>query len=370
MNDKRTLNELLPRGENEERLSLSERLSQWFLLRGARTSVSVFLLASVLVFMLTLSSIRPIDMRTLLSETNTVQSMFNTLLSGIILLVSIVVSINSIVFSQEITDIENQRERIDASLRYRDRIEEFMDSDVSPARPAEFLRAILHVINQQTTALANIAAKSDDDEFRREAEAFSDWVTADAERTAETLSNAEFGTFRVLLTGLYYDYSRHLNAARRFKRKYGHSLADDEREAINDLVDTLKFFATGREYFKSLYYKRELARLSSRLLYVSLPTIVFSSYVLLALDTNIFPETSAFGVSPLLLFVSISYTVALAPYIILTSYVIRAVTVTLNTLAAGPFILQRGAKIDEFDWGENAASEWNAARQEGSHSGD
>ncbi|WP_227353439.1 hypothetical protein [Haladaptatus salinisoli] len=354
-----SFDEYVPGGEADDRLSVHQRLSQWFLLRGTRLSVTVFLLTGVLAALLLLSVVRPVDMHNLLSETNTVQSMFNTLLSGIILLVSIVVSINSIVFSQEITDIQNQRERIDASIQYRGRIEEFLESNVSPARPAEFLRVILRVIDQQTTALANIAAKSDDDEFREEAEAFSDRVTADTERAGETLSNAEFGTFKVLLAGLNYDYSRQLNAARRFKRKYGNSLADDEREAINDLIDTLKFFATGREYFKSLYYKRELARLSSRLLYVSLPTIVFTSYVLLALDTNIFPSTSVFGISPLLLFVSVSYTIALAPYVILTAYVIRAVTVTLNTLAAGPFILQRGAELDEFDWSEHASNDWN-----------
>jgi hypothetical protein len=368
--DEQSFDEFLPGGKADERLSIHERLSQWFLLRGTRVSVSVFPLTGVLAALLLLSVVRPVDMHKLLSETNTVQSMFNTLLSGIILLVSIVVSVNSIVFSQGITDIQNQRERIDASIQYRGRIEEFLESNVSPARPAEFLRVILQVIDRQTTALANIASKSDDDEFREEAEAFSDRVTADAERAGETLSNAEFGTFRVLLAGLNYDYSRQLNAARRFKRKYEHSLADDEREAINDLIDTLKFFATGCEYFKSLYYRRELARLSSRLLYVSLPTIVFSSYVLLALDTSIFPATSVFGISPLLLFVSVSYTIALAPYIILTAYVIRAVTVTLNTLAAGPFILQRGADIDEFDWSENATGDWNVTQSKKRHSDD
>ncbi len=363
--DDHSFESLFPESKMRDRRSIFKKISRWFLLLGRRTSVTLFLLLCVLAVLLAMSvQGTGVDMRRLLTETNTVQTLFNTLLSGIILLVSIVVSINSIVFSQEITDIEDQRDRIDASIQYRDRIDQFMKSDVSPARPAEFLRAILQVIDRQAMALANIAEDSDDGEFREEAKAFADRVTADAERAGETLADAQFGTFKVLLAGLNYDYSRQLHAARRFKRKYRNQLDDDEAEAIDDLVDTLKFFATGREYFKSLYYKRELARLSSRLLYVSLPAIVFTSYVLLALDAKLFPRQMAlpiwraFSIPPLPLFVSFAYTVALAPFVILTAYIIRAVTVTLNTLAAGPFILERGAAIDEFDWEHEDEDDW------------
>ncbi|PSQ50861.1 hypothetical protein BRD15_00780, partial [Halobacteriales archaeon SW_6_65_15] len=134
------------------------------------------------------------------------------------------------------------------------------------------------------------------------------------------------------------------------ERKYGDSLSDDEQEAIEDLVETLKIFATGREYFKSLYYKREFANLSRNLLYVSLPTIIITSYVLFAIDANLFPEVSLFTLTPLLVFVSAAYTVALTPYLTLTSYVVRAMTVTLRTLASGPFILEHGSKIEDLDW--------------------
>ncbi|WP_137284783.1 hypothetical protein [Halorussus salinisoli] len=348
----RSLDTLIP-GDRGAPSSLPERVNHWFLLRGKRAHVTAVLLLGVLVVLLTLSFVRPVDVYALLKDTNTIQTLFNTLLSGMILLVSVVVSINSIVLSEEITDIEHQRERIDASIQYRGRIEEFIEGDVSPARPAEFLRAILKIIDQQSSALADIAANSDDDEFREEAETFSDNITDEAERAGETLTDARFGTFRVLLAGLNYDYSWQLHVARRFKRKYGHNLDDDEQAAIDDIVETLKVFATGREYFKSLYYKREFARLSSRLLYVSLPAIVFTSYVLLALDTNLFPEVSFFALTPLMVFVSVAYTIALVPYLTLTAYVLRAMTVTLRTLASGPFVLQHGGELDNFDWEED-----------------
>ena len=347
----RSLDTLITGGGGEPS-SLGERVSHWFLLRGGRMRATAVLLFIVLVSLLVLSTGRPVDVYSLLNDTNTVQTLFNTLLSGMILLVSVVVSINSIVLSEEITDIEHQRERIDASISYRGQIEEFIEGDVSPARPAEFLRIILKIIDQQSTALADIAAESDDDEFRKEAKAFSDEIAEEAEQAGETLTDARFGTFKVLLAGLNYDYSWQLHVARRFERKYGESLDDDEQAAIDDLVETLKVFATGREYFKSLYYKREFANLSRNLLYVSLPSIILTSYVLLALDANLFPEVSMFTLTPLMVFVSVAYTVALTPYLTLTSYVLRAMTVTLRTLAAGPFILESGEGFEEFDFEE------------------
>ena len=339
------------------------RVKQWFLLKGRRPVVTAVLLLAVFVLLVGLAVVRPLNMRDLLTETNTIQTLFTALLSGAILLVSIVVSINSIVLSQEITDIESQQERISASMDFRRHIEEFIEMDVIPARPAEFLRVVLYTLLRQAQSLADIAADSTNDEFREQVKTFADKVSKDVEQARITLGDARFGTFQVLLVGLNYDYSGQLYAARTFKHKYADTLTDEEQEAIDDLTETLTFFATGREYFKSLYYKRELAELSSRLLYVSLPVIVFTSYVLLALDANLVPKTTIFGVPPLLLFVTLAYVIALAPYIVLTAYVIRAATITLRTLAAGPFILHKGSAIESLDFERAEDSmNWEDAR--------
>ncbi|WP_134670150.1 hypothetical protein [Halorussus marinus] len=352
MENHRSLNSIVPGGDGEPD-TLRERVSHWVLLEGRRESVTAGLLLGVLTGLIVLSMIRPVDMYSLLQDTNTAQTLFNTLLSGTILLVSVVVSVTSIVLSEEITDIESQRQRIDGSIDYRGEIEEFIESDVSPARPADFLRTILRIIDQQASTIADIAADGESEEFAEDARTFADEVTAEAERAGEILSGARFGSFKVLLAGLNYDYSWQLHVARRFDRTYGEELTDDQQAAIDDLVESLKIYATGREYFKSLYYKREFARLSSRLLYVSLPTIVVTSYVLLALDSNLFPEVTFLTLTPLAVFVTVAYTIALTPYVMLTAFVLRAMTVTLRTLASGPFVLERGSELDEFDWDES-----------------
>lgn len=317
------------------------RLKQWILLSGRRVVVTFALLVGVFALMIALAVARPVDTQRLVTETNTLQTLFSALLSGAILLVSIVVSINSIILSQEITDIDTEQQRIDSSLEFRRRTEELIEGDTSPVRPAAFLRAILHTIYIQTRTLGELADQSDDGDFRREVESFGDEVIEDARQTSEQLHGARFGTFKVLSAGLNYSYSWQLNAVRQLKRRHSETLTDDEREALDDLIATLKFFATGREYFQSLYYKREMARLSSMLLYVSLPVIVFISYFLLALNSQIIPDVRFAPLSAFTVFVIFAYTVSLAPYLILTSYVIRIATISLRTLAAGPFILRK-----------------------------
>jgi hypothetical protein len=282
----------------------------------------------------------------LLSDTTTLQTLFTTLLSGAILIVSVVTSISSIVLSQEITDLETEQERIDAAIEFRRRTEEMADVAGSPGQPAAFLDVILCTIYHETRELQAVVSGSDNREFNRRIESLTDEILAEAKSAARTLDGAKFGTFKVLSAGLKYDYSWQLNTARRIENRYADSLTDEETRALSNLIDTLKLFATGREYFESLYYKREVSRLSSMLLYVSLPVIVFISYLLLALSTDIIPDVPVGPLSTLPLFVLFAYTVSLAPYVVLTAHVLRLAAITMQTLAAGPFIVSRGHHSD------------------------
>ena len=335
---------------------------RWALLTAPRWQVLLVLMLGIYAGLIALGFVNPFEMRDLLDETSAAKTLFSSLLSGAILLVSIVVSINSVVLSQEMTDLEDQQMRIDASMDFHREIETFIEADITPARPADFLSAVLYALSNQVTALTETAAESSSDEFQRDVEQFADSVAEEVEDARETLATARMGSFRVLLTGLNYNYSGELHAARGLRYKHGDDLSEETRDAVDGLIRTLKHLGTGREYFKSLYYKRELAYLSSRLLFVSLPVIVFTSYVLLALDSSMFPDVAVFGLSPLVLFVLLAYTIALAPYLLLTAYVVRAATITIRTLAGGPFILQEGSEVDSLEWeSETPSREWELA---------
>ena len=114
-------------------------LAHWLLLRGDRTHVTLALLLSVFAAFLGLALVRPVDMERLLSETTTLGTLFQALLSGAILIVSVVSSVSSVVLSREITDIETEEERIDTSIE-----------------------SILYAIYEESRELGAVAARSDD----------------------------------------------------------------------------------------------------------------------------------------------------------------------------------------------------------------
>ena len=111
-------------------------------------------------------------------------------------------------------------------------------------------------------------------------------------------------------------------------------------DRLDELKRVLKLFAVGREYFKTLYYTREVADLSRTLLAVSLPAILVTVTTILAINANLLPDVWMLGLPPLLTFVAISFTVALTPFLVLTSYMLRLATVTRRTATAGPFNLR------------------------------
>ncbi|MGQ3411458.1 hypothetical protein ACT4ML_04245 [Natrinema sp. LN54] len=318
--------------------SSENRVKRWLLFDGDRERVATALLAAVFAVLLVMGGIWPIEYQDLLSETTMVQTVFNTLLSGTILLVSIVVSIAAVGISQELTSLGNQSERVDTTIDFQGRLEDRDIVDVSPARPGQFTAVVLRSIKERADELQGLEGAAGR-EYRDEVDRLQADIHANTEEVLTTLSRVPNGSTDELLTGLNYDSSWQLYQSRRILTEYGDQLTAAEQRVIEDIMDTLHTLMVCREYFKTLYYKLELSDLSTTLLTVSLPTIVLITYVLLALDSGLFPDITVLGYTPLTVFISLAYTIALAPYAVLTSYVLRAANVTKRTPEEGPFVL-------------------------------
>jgi len=318
---------------------MGNRLRRWLFFSGNRIYVTAALLVGVFVTLVALGLVRPIEYRRLVTETNTVQTIFNTLLGGVILLVSIVVAVASVGITQELTSLGEQHDRIETAVAFRGELEARDAVETSPARPGQVIVATLSTIDQHATELDAIVSEHADPDLQAELTALRNDIEANIAEVSATLSTVEAGTTDELLVGLDYDSSWQLHQTYRLRQVYADRLTEDHHEKLDDLAEALHELMTSREYFKTLYYKREFSDLSTVLLVVSLPVIVFMTYVLLALDAGLLPEITVAGLTPLALFVSLAYTIALAPYVVLTSYVIRAASVTRRTPAVGPFVV-------------------------------
>ncbi|WP_254535459.1 hypothetical protein [Halomarina litorea] len=312
---------------------------RWFLLDGDRRVVALSLSFVVLVVLVVAGTVWELEMERLVSETRAVQTLFNTFLGGIILFVSVVLSINIAVLAQEFGPLRTKQEQIEESLAFQSELEAFVETGVSPAELGEFFLFVLRALRTEATRL-RAATGTDTGDHHGEILAFVDGIEAEADLVEERVRGVQGMVSNVLLAGLDYDYAHQIYTARRIQYDYEEELRSVERTALENLTELLTFFATGREYFTTLYFKREVRNLSFGLLVVSLPTIVFTSYTLLAIDAGQFPALTVPGIAPRLLWVSVAYVVALSPYVLLSSYILRILTVSKRSLGSSAFTVR------------------------------
>lgn len=315
------------------------RVVEWTLLDGNRLAIVSALLTFVFGSLMAAGTVWPFEMQRLLTETSTVQTVLNTFLSGIILLVSIVVSINAIVLSHDITSVQNQEDRVRGMMAFRGDLGQITADDANPSNPASFLRTMTTTINERARRIGDAL----DGAEGAPAESVREYVDAITESVddLESVETTNGARFSVLWTGLAYDNGAYMGRLQSLR-----IACDDQEpvpESLNDrldaLADTLELFATGKEYFKTLYYTREISQLSRVLLMVSLPAILVTATAILAINAGLLPEVWILGLPPLQSFVATMFTIALAPYIVFVSYMLRLTTVARRTATGGVFTL-------------------------------
>lgn len=309
---------------------------EWLVATGNRRAVAGVLLVGVFCSFLALSVANPVDLATLLTERSTVQTLLNTMLSGDIVLVSIVVTVNYLSVWQELSSIGGKEQRIQTAMEFRERAESLIDDSDSPSEAAEFLAMLIDATRRRAEELQEANLETDEG-FERQYEGLMRTVSRNADEVTDSLERTHFSPFDAVYPLLSYDYSGQLNMANRLQRSHSGSFPEPYEETFDRLVETITLTATMLEYFKTLYYQDEFANLSLDLLYSGLPAVVTVSYVLVALDAPGF-SGATFGVRNLHVFVSLGYTLSLLPFVVLTAYMLRAAAVTKRTLAPGPFL--------------------------------
>ncbi|MFB6206671.1 MAG: hypothetical protein ABEJ05_09125 [Haloglomus sp.] len=327
-------------------MSVAGGPGRWLLLTGNRRVITLLLLSVVYAALVPMAMLF-LGSEQLLAARGTIAGLLNTLLSGVILLVSIVVSVTSLFVSQELSPVGRQRDRVERAREFRQSTENVLEREVSPAQPTAFLRAVTRGILQRTQDLQDAVEgmasghpgldEGTEGDPVEEIHAFRERVADDVEAVNRQLAD-EADAFGILLAGLEYDYAGQLYALRRFRSRHGAELPEEVQTALDEVVHSLEFLVTAREYFKSLYFEREFATLSRDLLFVSIPSLVLVSYAILVINAELLGGTVA-GVSRPLLLAGAAYTLALGPFALLTVYVIRIATVALQTLSVGPFVL-------------------------------
>lgn len=336
--------------------TMRERASEdsrklWVLLNADRFLVAAGILGLIFILIVVLGQVYPAGTPTLFADEDTLETLFQGLLTSIITGVTLVLTLSQLVLAQEQGPVGDQRERMQGAMDFRRDVETLIEEPISPVQPSAFLRSIIKVTERRAGVLEEVLKSVDSAGLNRQIETFLESVKSNANTVRSNLEGSRFGEFDVMFSALNYNYSWKIYAARRIRAENEHALPDAARDALDDLIDALELFGPAREHFKTLYFQWELINLSRLMLYTSIPALLTSLAGLLYLEPTLFSGT-VLGFRTLILLISAAVVISLLPFALLLSYILRIATITKRTLSIGPFILRKADRSQELDWGE------------------
>jgi len=308
------------------------RVGAYLLMEADRRLVAGGLVLVVFLGLVGLSLLLP-DPAAALRSGDPVETGLQALVGATITGVTLILTLNQLVLSQEFGAVGDQRGRMEGAMSFREDVAEALGEQVSPVEPSAFLRALVDRSAERVRAVRD--AVEDPDE---ELETLLDSTEANAEQVSGQLSDARFGGFGVVSAALDFNYSWKLYAARRALAARGDD--DPAAEPLEGLVEVLRLFGPAREHFKTLYFQSELIGLSRAVLATSFPSLVVTVAALSFVDIPTLAG-AVLGVPISVLVVSAVVAVAVTPFVILLAYVIRIASITDRTLSIGPFILRK-----------------------------
>lgn len=320
-----------------------QSVRDWFLFGASRVTVTGVLTITCFV-LLTVFSIPDLPFQSLLSDGDTIETLFQTLIGVLITGMTLVVSINQLVLSEEFGSLGRQRERMDKSMTFRkDSEREFQWT--GPPEPNRFLSTLINTSVDRAKAVQEAVKGNADPVLRDRVEQLVDRIAT----SADELEDAPFGEFTIMRAALSYNYSWKIYLVRRLYWEHQESLSEDEREAIDDLVDILELFGPAEEFFKAHYLQWELVNLSRRILFTGVPALIVSIYAALYLKPEIVSGT-VLSVPVLVWLINVGVTFALVPFFIFTAYVFRTASIAKESGAIGPFVLHESERAPLIDW--------------------
>jgi hypothetical protein len=318
------------------------------LLETDRRLFALGLFALSVLALVTVGLVFPATAR-VLGQGDPVETLFNALISATITGVTIVLTLNQLVLSQEFGAVGDQRERMEEAMDFREEVESVLEAPVSPADPSAFLRALVEVCGDRADRLGAVL-DTDDGELQGHVDSLVHSTTGNSAQVAESLEDQRFGRYDVLSAALNFNYSWKLYSARRIRNDFEAELNEEADEALEELSEVLRLFGPAREHFKTLYFQWELIDLSRVTVVASIPALLVASATLVYYDASILAG-NIFGVNQLGLIVALTTSIALTPFFVVLSYVLRIATVTKRTLSIGPFILRETDRDDDLEWG-------------------
>lgn len=316
------------------------RVTLWLLLNANRWLLTFALGAAVFSAFLLWGNTYPPTIREVMLTTDWVEMSFQALIGALITGTTLVVSINQLVLSQEIGPLGNQRERMDRAMDFYDNTDVLLDFP-SPSHPAPFMREIIEATETRAREFEETVSGSESEELKTGVAEYVADLSENAGKAREGLEESQFGDYEMMAHVLNYNYNRKLYDLRWLLSEYDDELSEEARTAGRETLTAIAMYGPAREYVKTLYVQWSLVKLSQGILYLAVPALVVAGAMVMLVDASTFTG-SVLGVDSLLWVVSGAYTVALLPFLLFVTYILRIATIAKRTLTVGPLVLRGG----------------------------
>lgn len=304
---------------------------RWLFIDGHRLVVAgVLLLVTYLVLLVANAVIGPIAQE----ETSPIFYLFSALVGGNFTLVTIVISVSQLVISRQLGTPGQIRSQIQATNSFREDIEESSGVDVAPVTPTEFLHLLLQSAAEQTRVLTDAADGREGEAWDELTDAV-DQLAGHVGRVESELRESGVSIVSALAVTLDTNYSSDIYELRRLRVSHAEEYSEEALECLDLLVARLQQIDVGRQYIKTLYMQDELSELSRALLYVGVPALLASAFMLRAFAVGF----EALPADVLFTWVPVATTISLAPLLVLFAYILRVTTVARRTIAITPFTM-------------------------------
>ncbi|MFC6716846.1 hypothetical protein ACFQGT_16665 [Natrialbaceae archaeon GCM10025810] len=310
---------------------------EWVLVEGGRLTVAALFTFGVFVLFLALNAFEVVSFVNDASVTRVASGM----IAGTFSLVTLVVSINQLILSQEFATAGETRQRIEGVDAFRADVAEAANLPEAPISTAGVLESIAAAIREDARCLLRSVEHRDDEVGDRLRE-YGETVVKSTEDIDETFERGEPDTFTALLAAIRYDDVRLRHVGEYVRDAHAESLSDASTDAIEELIGSFELFNVARAHFKTTYLQRELTRFSQLTVYAGAPAILSAIIVgLLYADVG----GASVAVESLPYVVSALIAVIVSPLALLVSYILRTATVTRRTASVGAMLAEE--RIEE-----------------------
>lgn len=312
---------------------------EWVLLTGDRILVGLLGLAAVAALFGLVVLLGPAPFR---AETPVLFLLF-ALIGANFTLIAIVTSLSQFVLGRRLESPGDVATKIEETLAYREEVAGTVGRRVLPVKPDAFFLILYETARENLDALERATAEGRTKRARDDLEELVAGLQGHAAYVTDLLERPESGMKHALFTSLTADYENDVHRVWLLQSEYSAEFTDRVADPLDRLTTSLEHIEVASRMFKTAFIESEVSELSRFLLYVGLP-VQLAAVVAMLLYTAP-AATPSVPLPALSVLVPAILTAGFAPFLILSSYVIRLTVVSRRTADSFPFSSQLEGRL-------------------------